>query len=324
MFGNKKNAAPKAAVGKSGTLKPIEIFKAGTHTNAAGKTVAMDEDDLQACADAFDPDDGPAPLVVGHPKNNAPAYGWVHSLECRDRTLYATPGDDVDPDFADAVNAGRYNRVSSAFYAPGSANNPKKGTLYLKHVGFLGVEAPAVKGMRPAQIVPDEPGPLLFSECPLAFSEEADPWRRTAQPNSLRERERALRRREDEMFTDNLTRQGRLLPHQKTTVLAFCEALDDDQMLEFSEGGEERKVGMRSAFLDFLKKMPKVIEFGEVAHRGNDVMGDPEFLGVNLPKGMTADPASLELHKKAIIHKAIHKCSYPEAVRAVAAKNGGA
>ena len=77
---------------------------------------------------------------------------------------------------------------------------------------------------------------------------------------------------------------------------------------------------MRSAFLDFIKKMPKVIEFGEIARRDNDVTSETNPMLSNLPKGMTADPASMELHKKALIHQAIHKCGYQEAVLAAAAQ----
>ena len=156
---------------KTSPLQPIEIFRAGRHISSNGAKVTITPDDLQACAENYDPDDAPAPLVVGHPKTDDPAYGWVQSLEQRDGKLYATPKSDVDPSFAEAVNEGKYNRVSAAFYAPNAPGNPKRGAISLKHVGFLGGVAPAVKGMKPARIVADTPGPLLFAECDLTFSD---------------------------------------------------------------------------------------------------------------------------------------------------------
>ncbi len=48
-------------------------------------------------------------------------------------------------------------------------------------------------------------------------------------------------------------------------TLAFCDALDDDQVIEFTEDGETRAVGMKAAFKDFLSKLPKVVEFRETA-----------------------------------------------------------
>jgi phosphoglycolate phosphatase-like HAD superfamily hydrolase len=56
----------------------------------------------------------------------------------------------VDPDFAEGVEAGRYRYVSASFYPPSDPNNPKPGNWYLRHIGFLGAQPPAVKGLAPA------------------------------------------------------------------------------------------------------------------------------------------------------------------------------
>ena len=57
--------------------KTLEIFKAGKHTTAAGQTLEFSEADLQATVAAYDPGKHEAPLVIGHPSIDAPAYGWV-------------------------------------------------------------------------------------------------------------------------------------------------------------------------------------------------------------------------------------------------------
>lgn len=136
------------------TSKPIHIFKTGTHTAMSGATLAFTEADLAATAAAYDPALHEAPLVVGHPSHDAPAYGWVKSLAFADHGLHAEP-DQLDPAFAELVDAGRYKKISASFYHPDSLNNPKPGVYYLRHVGFLGAQPPAIKGLKPVEFADD-------------------------------------------------------------------------------------------------------------------------------------------------------------------------
>lgn len=140
----------------------IEIFKPGKHTAMSGVVIDFSESDLKATADAYDPGLYEAPLVVGHPKLDAPAYGWVKSL-AYSGTLNAGP-DQVDPEFAEMVNAGRFKKVSASFFAPTSPDNPKPGVFYLRHVGFLGATPPAVKGLRSASFANSDEGVIEFSQ----------------------------------------------------------------------------------------------------------------------------------------------------------------
>lgn len=127
--------------------KPLQIFKPGRHTAMSGAALAFSESDLQASAAAYDPALFEAPIVVGHPSLDAPAYGWVKSLAFAEGALDAEPCQ-VDPAFAELVSAGRYKKISAAFFSPTAKNNPVPGVFYLRHVGFLGAQAPAVKGLR--------------------------------------------------------------------------------------------------------------------------------------------------------------------------------
>ena len=61
-------------------MKKIEIFKAGSWTSAEGQTIRFTERDLQRTAAAYDPAKFDAPLVLGHPKTDDPAYGWVKQI----------------------------------------------------------------------------------------------------------------------------------------------------------------------------------------------------------------------------------------------------
>lgn len=143
--------------------KLIHIFKAGKHQPLSGGPIEFSEEMLQAAVDAYDPAVFDAPLVVGHPSIDAPAYGWVGGLHIADGQLYAEPVD-VDPQFAELVEKKRYKKISPSWYMPDSPNNPKPGKLYLKHVGFLGAVAPAVKGLKSASFADGEEGVVEFAD----------------------------------------------------------------------------------------------------------------------------------------------------------------
>jgi hypothetical protein len=147
------------------TSKPLQIFKTGRHTAMSGATLAFSDSDLAASAAAYDPALFEAPIVVGHPKVDAPAYGWVKSVAFADSGLDAEPHQ-VDPAFAEMVAAGRFKKISAAFFAPNAKSNPVPGVFYLRHVGFLGAQAPAVQGLRtPSFSFADaEEGIVEFSE----------------------------------------------------------------------------------------------------------------------------------------------------------------
>jgi hypothetical protein len=157
------------------TPAPIHIFRSGTHTDVSGKTLAFGETELEASAKAYDPALFEAPLVVGHPQLDAPAYGWVESLSFSQNGLSAAPRQ-VDPAFAELVRAGRYKKISASFYLPNSPANPVPGVFYLRHVGFLGAAAPAVKGLKPVAFAQAEEGVVEFSDA-WAERQNASLWR---------------------------------------------------------------------------------------------------------------------------------------------------
>lgn len=136
----------------------IEVFRPGTFTPMQGDALTYSAADLKAVADSYDPDTAPAPIVVGHPATDAPAFGWVRAFEydATEGRLFAE-ADEIDPAFSEAVKAGRYKKVSLSFFKPDHPANPVPGTWYPKHVGFLGGAAPAVPGLRNVQFsIPSE------------------------------------------------------------------------------------------------------------------------------------------------------------------------
>ncbi len=143
-------------------MKRFQIFKPGRHTASSGTTLDFGEDQLRAAVEAYDPALHEAPIVVGHPRDNGPAYGWIKALSFADGAIEAEP-QQIDPEFAEMVSAGRFKKRSASWYLPDSPNNPKPGTLYLRHVGFLGAQPPAVKGLKEVQFS-EEDGVIEFSE----------------------------------------------------------------------------------------------------------------------------------------------------------------
>jgi len=155
--------------------KPLHIFKSGRRTAMSGVTLEFSDADLAATAAAYDPAKYEAPIVIGHPKLNAPAFGWVKSLAAAGDDLEAEPHQ-VDAEFAEAVKAGRYKKISAAFFHPESPSNPVPGVYYLRHVGFLGATAPAVKGLRAVEFGDSHEGVVEFAD--WGELQNASMWRR--------------------------------------------------------------------------------------------------------------------------------------------------
>lgn len=114
----------------------IPVFKVGAHIDSSGNEKTWTQSDLDQIVAQYHPQEHEAPVVIGHPKDNAPAWGWVESLKREGNLLYAK-FKDVVPEFADMVRKGLFKKRSISLY-------PDMG---LRHVGFLGAMPPAVKGL---------------------------------------------------------------------------------------------------------------------------------------------------------------------------------
>jgi hypothetical protein len=112
----------------------IEVFRAGDYGEKGSYTPA----DLDKMIANYDPAKHEAPIVIGHPENNAPAFGWVESLKRVGNVLLAKLSQ-VQPQFEQMVRDGLFKKRSISFYT--------KPELMLRHVGFLGAMPPEVKGL---------------------------------------------------------------------------------------------------------------------------------------------------------------------------------
>ncbi|EJF2226930.1 peptidase [Salmonella enterica] len=144
----------------------IHIFRAGTHTDMHGRQINFSDADLNEIAQSYNPALHEAPVVVGHPKTDAPSYAWVSGIK-KDRDGLKAEPRDIDPQFAELVRKRRYSKVSASFYCPDSPGNPTPGKYYLRHVGFLGAQPPAIKGLKQASFAEDEEGVVEFADWSL-------------------------------------------------------------------------------------------------------------------------------------------------------------
>lgn len=158
-------------------MKRVPIFRPGKHTSAGGVTLDFSEDQLAASIAAYDPKKHEAPLVIGHPKDNGPAWGWVSGLSFAEGEVVADTAQ-VAEEFGEMVEAGRFKKVSASWYTPDSPSNPVPGVFYLRHVGFLGAMPPAIKGLSPLQFSEDEEGVLEFADDAYAAGSIARIFRR--------------------------------------------------------------------------------------------------------------------------------------------------
>lgn len=142
----------------------IEVAKVGKYRSSAGRPVEITQRTITDLADSFERlgERNPVPLVIGHPKQNHPAYGWVESLQVAGRTLIAKVKD-VQEDLKKAVKDGRYRKVSVSFHGDHSPANPNKGGPYLRHVGILGAATPAVPDLAPISLS-DESEAVFLSD----------------------------------------------------------------------------------------------------------------------------------------------------------------
>ncbi len=135
-----------------------EVFKAGLHTDAGGNEKDWTIEDLDTIAAKYNnqlPDEKhEAPVVIGHPVNNSPAYAWVEQLK-RDGERLLAKFNQLDPEFEQLIRDGKYKKVSIALYPD----------MMLRHVGYLGAVPPAVKGLKDTNFNSDEAFvELMFEE----------------------------------------------------------------------------------------------------------------------------------------------------------------
>lgn len=277
---------------------PFEVFRAGTFTPMNGEPVKITTGGLKEIAGEYDPRLYPAPVVIGHPQTDAPAFGWVDKLFVEGDKLMATTRETV-AEFAEWVKEGRYKKVSISLFLPSSSANPKPGSLYLRHLGFLGAAAPAVPGLKPIQFSNATAGTFDLQQN-VEFAGFSSVERREFE---------ALRRERAAMRVEKLIVEGRVLPVFRDEIVDFAASLDSSDTVSFADGPDTTS---RDWFLSYLERQPKVVSFGAFDTGGDPFAGKPHSIVV--PNGYTVDPARNQLYQRAREIEKAKNISFAEAV----------
>jgi hypothetical protein len=255
----------------------------------------------------------------------------VAALSLDGGTLFAEPRQ-VEPEFREAGRAGRYKKVSASFYAPDAPTNPRPGVWSLRHVGFMGAQPPAVKGLGDACFGEAEDVSaefVEFLERDMADEKEKKETAEFAERQKeldtraagLAEQERQLdaraldlRRKECVAFCEALGRDGRLGPAQQGGAVNFMLSLTDAATVEFAEG---RKQTSLAWFQEFLSALPKQVDFGETKPEPEASDAAPTARFVCAP-GYTVSPEGARLHAQTVAFMEAHpNTSYIDAAKAV-------
>ncbi|WP_275783555.1 hypothetical protein [Pararhizobium gei] len=335
------------------TTVRIEVFRTGTFTPMEGGSLSYSAADLRAVADNYDYDLSPAPVVVGHPSIDAPAYAWAKSFDFDHETgtLHATVGE-INPAFAAEVRKGSYKKVSLSLFAPDQPANPSPGTWYPKHIGFLGGAAPAVSGLRNVEFAADDDAvtfiahfagaprsrvtvpagrvtptsPSSFAEREASFAEREAAFNARqaefdAQQAEWKQKERSFAHAENVNFAETLISQGKMLPALRDRFVTILDAASVSQTVSFAEG--EQPVPMLQALRDILSEQPSVVSFGAV--NIGSLQEEEENLAVSeiaVPEGYEVDTEKTELYRRARELEARENISFAAALDMAGRKPG--
>lgn len=228
----------------------IAIARTGTFQDSEGRDQTFNAADLDAIAANYDPARLEAPLVFGHPKDSAPAYGWVTGLKRDGHKLLARLAQ-VPGEVRELVGKGRYRYVSMSL-------TPDRKTL--RHVGLLGAVPPAIDGLGPVELA-GEPGIIINvtsedhaareggaprggSEAATAFA-ASDSERRTGRATERHQKEGG-----DMPTPEELQQQIGALQQQLEALKAENAKLKS-QLEESGKGKEEAEKKAESAAAEF-------------------------------------------------------------------------
>lgn len=244
----------------------IEIARTGRFTDMSGREVELTPARLDAIAASLDEEKKRVPLVFGHPKLNAPAWGWAVEAQRKGDKLLARFRD-VPETVKGLVRDGRYQSVSMRLAPDWS----------LDHVGLLGAAQPAIDGLKPVSFSQESDGFILVFAKP---EETMDPSEQEALKKQLEDlktkvaalesalKQTALERDEEKAAFaafrqeqvengrtarfESLVKDGKALPKDKEQILSFAQVLakgGEEQTMAFAApGGTAEKVSPEECF----------------------------------------------------------------------------
>ena len=260
------------------------ILKTGTFKDSKGNEHTFTTSDLDKIVDRFENNHNRVPICVGHPKTNSPAYGWFNSVKRIGENLYCD-FKNVQKEFKNAVKKGLFQNRSISL----------DNDLNIRHLAFLGGQAPAIKGLEEFCFEEAE------SEIEIEIStfednfedednngkdkqveiEEIQKKLETSETENaklkaeLEAKREAEKTKDFEDFCSEAVKNGNILPKHKESVINILNACSDFGTFNFSDSGE--KDAVKSA-KDFIKSI-KVFDFEDITNDGKGISNFADYDG---------------------------------------------
>lgn len=246
-----------------------DIARTGTFTAGNGQTVTLTGENLDRIVTGFDERERRVPLVFGHPKTSAPAYGWVESFRRMGDVLQAR-FKQVHEDVKTLVRNGHFKNISISLSADKAS---------IRHIGLLGAAQPAISGLREVSFS-DESGELVLE---FAGGENlalgSDSTTKLERELMVARAELAeLRRKEAKKAREirlerlrGTVKAGKVTPAEMNSFLPFAEALmQAETEIQFSEDADP--VNAADALIEILEARPVsplAMNFSEFVHQNH-------------------------------------------------------
>lgn len=317
----------------------FEIFKTGTHTSDNGVTRSFSASDLDLIVNSYNPSIHEAPIVIGHPKDNSPAFGWIDSLKRVGDTIVASAKNFV-PEFLDALKSGLYKKRSISLNPDGTLN----------HVGFLGAAAPAVKGLKDISFSDSSFDSFGFDDFDIScfnspikkFSildeikrllssrnnPDAPPDNSSSQVatddfqqvtasliNQVNSLDYKLNRINFETFLDSKIADGFLTPSLKTNFLSLLDFVSVTNFTDDTFSYQSFVESVKNQITSIVESLPKLIDFNSLSFKDDSNSAQDKYSEFNV------DSESYQLHKKALVLSKNENISYTSAIQKLINRN---
>jgi hypothetical protein len=300
----------------------IHALRPGTFA-ASPHDLTLTASDIAAIAAAYNPDRYQAPVVIGHPEDDHPAWGWVLAADAIDGDLWLTV--ELLPEMDQWIQERRYGPVSVSLWSPSYIGNPTPGVYALRHLGFLGAAPPAVKGLSSIRYDAAHAGGAVdvvmsieeppMSQVTPASAPTTDLAEREA---SLKAREAALVARERELRRAGFRAEfgahvaaARITPADVPVLVELADRLTDAPVVSLSDGERPALDLLR----EFIAGLPARVDLSERAPGGSTA---PAVRLPQVPAGFRLSEAGVALHSAACAYQQSHPgVDYIAAVRAV-------
>jgi len=299
----------------------FEILKTGTFTSANGVEKEFTLSDLEQIASSYDPSLSEAPIVIGHPKTNDPAFGWIDSLKVSGDKLIAS-AKQIVPEFMESLKNGLFKKRSVSL-TPDS---------YLRHVGFLGAELPAVKGLADISFSED----VLLDDS-FEFSEEAILSNKQNEPSNDFSEPLSLVLETLKNIQSTLEHQSSTVDPQPSTIIpqpslslsgTFSDKVEflfhngkltvpmHQKLLELTQTEYNfSEFNLENYLTEFVELFPDIILLDDYAKKPSEEK-NPKLKSYDFSE-FTLDSEAEQVHKKILDVLTEKNITYPEAAQIV-------